>query len=128
MIKRIYTERQASNKALMSDLAETLGITAAARMFIRYDVEGLTDEQFASAVPVVFSTPATDTVYDESLPKVKGELFATEYLPGQFDQRADSASSCVQLLLGCARPQVRCACVYAIDARSEERRVGKECL
>ncbi len=120
MIKRIYTERQASNKALMSDLAETLGITAAARMFIRYDVEGLTDEQFASAVPVVFSTPATDTVYDESLPKVKGELFATEYLPGQFDQRADSASSCVQLLLGCARPQVRCACVYAIDASEKQ--------
>ena len=120
MIKRIYTERQASNKALASDLSETLGINAPARMFIRYDVEGLTDEQFAAAVPVVFSTPATDEVYEENLPEVKGEVFAVEYLPGQFDQRADSASACVQLLLGSDRPQVRCACVYAIDASDKQ--------
>ena len=68
MIKRIYTERQASNAALIADIKETLGITVAARAFIRYDVEGLTNEQFAAAVPVVFSTPATDDVYIEDLP------------------------------------------------------------
>ena len=62
MIRRIYTERKASNASLCSDLAETLGINCTARMFIRYDVEGLTDEQFDSAVPIVFSTPATDAV------------------------------------------------------------------
>ena len=120
MIKRIYTERQASNAALIADIKETLGITVAARAFIRYDVEGLTDEQFAAAVPVVFSTPATDDVYIEDLPTTDGELFAIEYLAGQFDQRADSASSCVQLLLGCDRPQVRCATVYAVRASEKE--------
>ncbi|MCH5164780.1 MAG: phosphoribosylformylglycinamidine synthase [Clostridiales bacterium] len=120
MIKRIYTERQASNAALVADLKETLGITAKARMFIRYDVEGLTDEQFDAAVPVVFSTPATDEVYLEKLPKTEGTVFAIEYLPGQFDQRADSASSCVQLLLKCDRPVVRCAVVYAVVATEKE--------
>ncbi|MBD5131983.1 MAG: phosphoribosylformylglycinamidine synthase [Clostridiales bacterium] len=120
MIKRIYTERQASNLSLEHEIAENLGFTVKSRVFIRYDVEGLTDAQFDAAVPVVFSTPATDTVYLETLPEVKGEVFAVEYLPGQFDQRADSASSCVQLLLGCALPQVRCATVYAIEADEKQ--------
>ena len=120
MIKRIYTERQASNSALVADLKETLGISVSARVFIRYDVDGLTDEQFDAAVPVVFSTPATDDVYLEKLPVATGELFAIEYLPGQFDQRADSASSCVQLLLKCDRPTVRCATVYAIEANEKQ--------
>lgn len=120
MIKRIYTERQASNDALAADLKETLGITAAVRAFIRYDVDGLTDEQFDAAVPVVFSTPATDTVYLEELPQTAGSLFAVEYLPGQFDQRADSASSCVQLLLKCGKPTVRCATVYAVEATEKQ--------
>ena len=120
MIKRIYTERQASNLATAADIAETLGITATVRVFIRYDVDGLTDEQFNAAVPVVFSTPATDDVYLENLPSVNGEVFAIEFLPGQFDQRADSASSCVQLLLKCDRPTVRCATVYAIEASEKQ--------
>ncbi len=128
MIKRIYTERLASNAAVAADIAETLGITANVRVFIRYDVQGLTDEQFAAAVPAVFSTPATDEVYYEKLPETKGELFAIEFLPGQFDQRADSASSCVQLLLKCDRPQVRCAAVYAVDASEKQVAAVKKYL
>ncbi|MCH5155038.1 MAG: phosphoribosylformylglycinamidine synthase [Clostridiales bacterium] len=128
MIKRIYTERKSSNAALTADLKETLGIDVSARMFIRYDVDGLSDEQFDAAVPVVFSTPATDDVYLEDLPKTTGELFAIEYLPGQFDQRADSASSCVQLLLKCDRPIVRCATVYAIDGSEKQLAAIKEYL
>ena len=120
MIKRIYTERQASNAALVADIKETLGFDVSARVFIRYDVDGLTDSQFSAAVPVVFSTPATDAVYLEELPQTEGELFAIEYLPGQFDQRADSASSCVQLLLSGDRPTVRCATVYAICANEKQ--------
>ena len=116
MIRRIYTERQASNKAVTADFKETLGITATTRVFVRYDVDGLADEQFNAALPVVFSTPATDAVYLETLPEVKGEVFGVEYLPGQFDQRADSAAQCVQLLTMGARPQVRCATVYAVEA------------
>ncbi len=128
MIKRIYTERQASNAALCAELNETLGISISARMFIRYDVEGLTDAQFDAAVPVVFSTPATDTVYLENLPAPKGEVFAVEYLPGQFDQRADSASVCAQLLLQCPRPQVRCAIVYAAEADAKQLEAIKSYL
>ncbi|MCM1367979.1 MAG: phosphoribosylformylglycinamidine synthase [Roseburia sp.] len=120
MIRRIYTERSASNAALAADLYESLGISAAVRIFIRYDVDGLTDEQFDAAVPVVFSTPATDTVYLETLPKTTGAVFGVEFLPGQFDQRADSAAQCVQLLAKGVRPTVRCASVYAIDASEKE--------
>ncbi len=120
MIRRIYTERTASNKALMSEIKENLGFDVTARAFIRYDVDGLTDEEFAASVPVVFSTPATDTVYSETMPETKGEVFGVEYLPGQFDQRADSASQCVQLLTKGARPTVRCATVYAVEASEKE--------
>lgn len=120
MIKRLYTERQASNSTLAADLKESLAIDAKVRVFIRYDVEGLSDVQFSAAVPVVFSTPATDEVYYETLPELCGEVFAIEYLPGQFDQRADSASSCVQLLLRCDRPTVRCATVYAIECNEKQ--------
>ena len=120
MIKRIYTERDASNKALVSELYENLGIKTSVRMFIRYDVDGLTEEQFFAAVPIVFSTPATDRVFLEVLPTTRGEVFGVEYLPGQFDQRADSAAQCIQLLTQGALPKVRCACVYAIEADEKE--------
>ncbi len=120
MIRRLFTERKATNDALTGEFAETLGIAAKTRAFIRYDVDGLTDEQFNAAVPVVFSTPATDTVYLEEMPQTQGHVFGIEYLPGQFDQRADSAAQCVQLLTKGARPQVRCATVYAIEAGEKE--------
>ena len=61
MIKRIYTERASSNIGLEREIYENLGIEVKARAFIRYDVEGLSDADFEKAVPVVFSTPATDT-------------------------------------------------------------------
>ncbi len=120
MIKRIYTERAASDAALKSELYENLGVKAETRMFIRYDVEGLTDEEFDAAVPIVFSTPATDTVYLEDLPEIKGTVFGVEYLPGQFDQRADSAAQCVQLLTQGALPKVRCAVIYAIEGSDKD--------
>ena len=119
MIKRIYTERKSSNTALENDLFENLGIRVAARVFIRYDVD-TDDDKFAAAVPIVFSTPATDEVYYEQLPQVEGEVFGIEYLPGQFDQRADSAAQCVQLLTQGERPTVRCATVYAVKASEKE--------
>ncbi len=120
MIKRIYTERQATNAATAADFSETLGIEANVRVFIRYDVEGLDDARFEAATPVVFSTPATDEVFSEELPNVRGEVFAVEFLPGQFDQRADSAAQCVQLLTGGVKPTVRCATVYAVDGADDK--------
>ncbi len=128
MIRRIYTERQASNAALKVEIKENLGISVNPRVFIRYDVDGLDDEQFAAAVPVVFSTPSTDTVYSEELPELNGSVFGVEYLPGQFDQRADSAAQCVQLLTQGSRPKVRCAVVYAIDASEKELEAIKKYL
>ncbi len=117
MIKRIYTERASSNIGLEREIYENLGIEVKARAFIRYDVEGLSDADFEKAAPVVFSTPATDTVYRETLPALSSDdkVFGIEYLPGQFDQRADSAAQCVQLLTQSARPTVRCATVYAMQ-------------
>ena len=120
MIRRIFTERQASNDATVADIKENLGFSVKARVFIRYDVEGLDDAHFSAAVPIVFSTPATDTVYLEDMPEVRGEVFGIEYLPGQFDQRADSAAQCVQLLTQGLRPTVRCATVYAVEATDKE--------
>ena len=120
MIRRVYTERSASNAALKSEIKENLGIEVEALMFIRYDVDGLDDDSFLKALPVVFSTPSTDTVYEEKLPKLSGSVFAVEYLPGQFDQRADSAEQCVQLLTQGLRPKIRCAVVYAIEAGDKE--------
>ncbi len=128
MIKRIYTERQASNAAVTADFKETLGITAPTRVFVRYDVDGLTDAQLDAALSVVFSTPATDAVYLETLPETRGETFGIEYLPGQFDQRADSAAQCVQLLTTGARPQVRCATVYAVEAGEKDLEIIKNYL
>ncbi len=120
MVKRIYTERQANSLSVTADLKETLGIDVKVRAFIRYDVQGLTDEQFSATLPVAFYTPATDEVYMENLPEVQGEIFAVEYVPEQYDERADNASSCVQLLLQCDRPTVRCATVYAVVATEKQ--------
>ena len=79
----------------------------------RYDVEGIDAVLFQQAVPTVFSEPPVDVTYDK-LPDAK-TVFAVEYLPGQFDQRADSASECIQLLSQGERPAVRSARVYLLD-------------
>ena len=86
----------------------------------RYDVEGLDDETFAAAVPTVFSEPAVDKVYLDELPDTKGyAVFAVEYLPGQYDQRADSAAQCVQLQSQGERPDVRTAKVYLLKGATK---------
>lgn len=129
MIERIYTERQSSSDRLKDELKEVLGISAEVRIFTRYDVDGLSEEELQAAIPVVFSTPATDTVYRETLPPLDGfEIFGVEYLPGQFDQRADSAECCVQLLTCTVRPIVRCAVVYAVKCNAKEQEAIKKYL
>ncbi|MBQ2712622.1 MAG: phosphoribosylformylglycinamidine synthase, partial [Clostridia bacterium] len=126
MIYRLYVEKKAGlavqAEKLKADLKEVLSISAdSARVFIRYDVEGMTAEDFEKAVGTVFSEPPVDNVYREELPDV-GDLsvFAVEYLPGQYDQRADSAAQCVQLLTKKQRPLIRCATVYAIGVSGAE--------
>ena len=83
------------------------------RLLNRYDVEGIDEELFKKCLPVVFSEPQVDDVLYE-LPAA-GAVFAVEYLPGQFDQRADSCAECIQLISGGDRPSVLSAKVYLLD-------------
>ena len=90
------------------------------RLVNRYDVEGISDELFEACVPTVFSEPQSDVATPE-LPEANGAVvFAVEYLPGQFDQRADSASECIQLISQGERPEVRSAKVYLLEGNLTE--------
>ena len=111
--------------ALGWELREQLGLPALekVRLFHRYDVEGLDVEQYAAARTTVLAEPQVDDIYDEALPALGGAvtLLAVEALPGQYDQRSDSAGQCIQLLTGGERPAVQCAEVYALfGALTEE--------
>ena len=121
-VRRIYAEKRpgydVAARQLCQELREALGTEAIShvRIFQRYDVEGLSDEAFESARGIIFSEPNADTLYDETLPQLDAQLLAVEYLPGQYDQRADSAAQCLQLLSPeQAKPKVACAKVYAIE-------------
>ena len=121
-VRRIYAEKRpgydVAATQLRRELCDVLGTQAVTgvRIFQRYDVEGLDDAAFESAKGIIFSEPNADQLYDETLPEMDAQLLAVEYLPGQYDQRADSASQCLQLLSsGEARPQVACAKVYALE-------------
>ena len=126
MVYRIFVEKKPGldNEArtLLSDARSLLGVRALekVRLFNRYDAEHIEAELFSYAVRTVFSEPQLDTVYDE--PELEGAVvFAVEYLPGQFDQRADSAAQCIQIISQGERPLIRSAKVYALyGALSEE--------
>ena len=120
-VKRIFVEKrkgfdvEASN--LMADLKNNLGLKAieAVRIINRYDISGLEGESFEKAKNTILSETNADMVYDEILPEDKAfRVFAMEYLPGQYDQRADSAAQCVQLLTQGERPQVVSAKLIAV--------------
>lgn len=120
MVSRIYVEKKpgfdVEASQLKAELTSILGISGldGLRLLNRYDVEGADEELFARCTPVVFSEPQVDVTYDE-LPDVPGAtVFAVEFLPGQFDQRADSASECIQLISQGERPTVRSAKVYIL--------------
>ena len=91
------------------------------RILNRYDVENITEEIFEQSKRTVFSEPQLDNIYD-ALPETDGVVFAVEYLPGQFDQRADSAAQCIQIISQGERPLIRTAKVYALygDLTAEE--------
>jgi len=120
MVYRVYVEKKPGfdheAAALFSELTSFLGIRGltGVRILNRYDVENLDADLFEKAVPNVFSEPMVDTVTRE-LPEYTGAIFAAEYLPGQFDQRADSAAQCIQLLEQVERPDVRTATVYILE-------------
>ena len=120
-VYRIYVEKKpefaVEAQSVLSDLQTALRTSVTGvRVINRYDADNLTAESFEKAIPTVFSEPAVDNVYKE-LPKISGSqrMFATEYLPGQFDQRADSCEQCIQILLQGERCRVRSAQIYIIS-------------
>ena len=120
MVYRIYVEKKpgfdGEARQLQNELTSLLGIGSLTglRLLNRYDVEGISEQLFRQCVDTVFSEPPVDSVCTE-LPAHPGTAFAVEYLPGQFDQRADSAAECIQLISQGERPLVRSARVYLLD-------------
>ena len=121
-VKRIFVEKRQGffdipAQQLCDDLIETFRLVGlkAVRVIQRYDIEGLSDAEYARVKSVVFSEPPVDVIYEERLPKFpNSRMFAMEYLPGQFDQRADSAAQCVQLVTQKERPVIRTARIIVL--------------
>ena len=130
MVRRIYVEKKPplrqEAEALLRELRTLLGITALTglRLINRYDVEGLDSAAFDRAVRTVFSEPQVDDA-TASLPAGDFTAFAVEYLPGQFDQRADSAQACIQLMTQGERPRLRTAKVYLLSGQLSPADVEK---
>ena len=120
MVYRIFVEKKPGfaqeAEALCRELRSFLGIESLERVRIlnRYDAEEISAAQFEAAIPTVFSEPQVDIAAED--PELSGAdaIFAVEYLPGQFDQRADSAAQCIQILFQSERPVIRSAKVYAL--------------
>ncbi len=119
-VRRVYVEKKpqfaVSAKALASEIGSYLGIKGVTkvRVLIRYDVQDVSDDVFKKAVKTVFSEPPVDDVYEETF-DYTGRVFSTEYLPGQFDQRADSAEQCLKLLNEDEEPTIHTATTYVIE-------------
>lgn len=122
MVRRVFVEKKEAfavkAKELEEEIKSYLGIQTVTnvRVLIRYDVENITEETFEKACTTVFSEPPVDILYQESFDvKEPSSVFGVEYLPGQFDQRADSAVQCVQFLNSSEEPVIRSATVYVIE-------------
>ena len=124
MVYRIYVEKKpqfaVDGGAVLADLNVALGITSVenVRVINRYDCEKLPEENFRAAIPTVFSEPPVDEVFYD-LPETAADerMFAVEFLPGQFDQRADSAAQCIQMLCPGERPVVKYAKIYILRGK-----------
>ena len=137
MIRRIFVEKKeafaAQAKGLREEMEKYLNIEPkSVRVLVRYDIENLSDETYSKACGTVFAEPPVDRLYEEEFPHdVEDFVFTVEYLPGQFDQRADSAMQCVRLLNPAEQPIIRSATTYVIggtlsDVQREE--VVKHCV
>lgn len=121
-VKRVYVEKRPEYAVQAKDLGHEiksyLGVTGVenVRVLIRYDVENLSDDTFEKACRGIFSEPPVDMLYKEEFPYKEGSrIFSVEFLPGQFDQRADSAVQCVQFIKEDEKPVIRTATTYVIE-------------
>ncbi|MCD7738354.1 MAG: phosphoribosylformylglycinamidine synthase [Lachnospiraceae bacterium] len=137
-VKRIYVEKKppyaVKAKELKADLVDYLGITSitGVRVLIRYDVENLTEETFERACRTVFAEPPVDVCYPEEFPHEESDrIFGVEFLPGQFDQRADSAEQCIRFLKEDEEPVIKTAVTYVISGgitEEELQRIEHYCI
>ena len=131
-VYRIYVEKKpefaVEASSLIGDIKSALGLEEleGLRVINRYDAQGMSKEDFDLATPVVFSEPAVDYTYDH-LPQLRDNdfVFAVEYLPGQFDQRADSCAQCISLLTGGKRPSIRSARIYIVTGNLSDEQVAQ---
>lgn len=131
-VRRIYVEKKepfaVKAKELHEDLNSYLGMEGVekVRELIRYDVENISDETFEKACHSVFAEPPVDDLYREELPLQEGDrVFGVEFLPGQFDQRADSAVQCVRFLKEDEEPIIRTAVIYVISGKITDDEFAK---
>ena len=130
-VKRVFVEKKpefaVAAKALRHEIRHYLGIRSVSgvRVLIRYDVEDLSDETFDKACRGVFAEPPVDILYKETFPMKEGDhSFSVEYLPGQFDQRADSAEQCVRFIREDEIPVIRTATTYVIEGDITEEELA----
>jgi len=137
-VRRIYVEKKqpyaVHAKELKEEVKRYLGIKSITnvRVLIRYDVENLSEATYKQALGTVFSEPPVDNCYENEFEKADGSfVFSVEYLPGQFDQRADSAEQCVKLLNEKENPVIRSATTYIFEgeiAKQDEDRIKEYCI
>lgn len=142
-VKRIYVEKKAPYavraKELKSELRSYLGLKGleTVRVLIRYDIENISEDTYQKALGTIFFEPPVDILYEENFPVEENtaeestHIFSVEYLPGQFDQRADSAEQCVKLLNETEEPVIRSATTYILTGQISDEdfaRVKEYCI
>ena len=128
-VRRVYVEKKEAYavkaKELQEEIKSYLGITSVTgvRVLIRYDVENISEATYQRALVSVFSEPPVDDIYEETFDLKGAKAFSVEFLPGQFDQRADSAVQCVKLLNENEEPEIRTATTYVIEGDVTEEQL-----
>lgn len=132
MIKRIFVEKKkeynVEAKNLSHDIRHNLLIEQLEdlRILNRYDIEGISDEHYNLAKATIFSEPPVDKIFENQIEIDKAEkIFAVEYLPGQYDQRADSAMQCIQIITQQDRPQIAVAKIYILKGNLSDEQINK---
>lgn len=131
-VKRIFVEKKSpfdvEAKGLLKEIKENLNIVSIEdlRILNRYDVSGISEKEYSKAKGTIFSEPVVDSVYDEEI-KINADekVFAVEFLPGQYDQRADSAAQCIQILTQSEKPIVKCAKVIILKGKVNKVELAK---
>ena len=137
-VKRVFVEKKkpfaVNAKELLEEIGGYLGIKTITdvRVLIRYDIENLSEETYKKALTTVFSEPPVDDVYEGTFPAGKDDfVFSVEYLPGQFDQRADSAEQCVKFFNENETPVIKTAVTYVLTGTvtdEEKNRIKEHCI